>query len=270
MKRRTLLAMMIFAISAELVGTRVLDAQQGDPRVMGLIKAHKIRAAVGMNPTIALKDLVTGELRGPALDLARALADRIGVKLITVEYPSPGLVLQGIERQAWDVTFLVIDPGRADAVDFSTPYMESDFTYLVPVGSPIGNVADVDRPGIRIAVVRNDASDLSLSRSLKHAELVRADDINAAVELLRTGQVQAAAAPRPVLLVESTKLASSRVLDDGFAKISWAVVVPKGQTGLLAYVSEFVEDAKASGLVKRTIDANRLRGVKVAPISAIH
>ncbi|MGP0091192.1 MAG: transporter substrate-binding domain-containing protein [Xanthobacteraceae bacterium] len=211
---------MALGIAAELAGGQLLCAQQSsDPRVANFIKVGRVRAAFGMNPVMAVKDPATGQLRGPALDLARALATRIGVELVSVEYPSPGLVLQGIETNAWDLTFLVIDRGRTGIADFSPPYMQSDFTYLVPNGSPTNRVAGADRPQARIAVVRDDASDLLLTRLLKQAELVRADDINAAVDFLRAGQVQAVAAPRPVLFAESAKLGSVRVLDDGFARI---------------------------------------------------
>jgi len=249
----------------QLIGEQSLRAQPPpDPRVAAFVQAGRLRAGFGMNPTLAFKDPSTGHLRGPALELAQALANRIGVNLIPVEYPSPGAVLQGIETKAWDLTFLVIDPGRAGVVDFSVPYMQSDFTYLVPADSPMRGVADMDRPGIRIAVVRNDASDLRLTRLLTRAELARAGDINAAVELLRVGQANAAAAPRPVLLQQSAKLSGSRVLDDGFDTISYAAVVPKGNPGWLAYINEFIDDAKASGLVKRTIESAGLRGVEVA------
>jgi polar amino acid transport system substrate-binding protein len=143
--------------------------------------------------------------------------------------------------------------------------MQSDFTYLVPAGSSIRNVADADQPGVRIAVPRGDASDLRLSKILNRAELVRTDSIAAAMNLLRTGHGDAYAGPRPVALVESAQLPGSRVLEDGFAMISLAAFVPKGNAARLAYVSEFIEEAKASGLVQRTIERAGLRGVQVAP-----
>jgi polar amino acid transport system substrate-binding protein len=202
---------------------------------------------------------------GACIDLGRALAARIGVEFVSVEYPRPGAVIEGAKINAWDVAFLVIDPSRAEDADFSQPYMQSDFTYLVPAGSSIRNVADADQPGVRIAVPRGDASDLQLTRILKQAELVRTETLAAAVDLLRTGGAQARAAPRPILLAESAKLPGSRVLDDGFAVISYAALVPKGQAGRLAYVSEFIEEAKAGGLVKQTIETAGLRGVQVAP-----
>ena len=266
MKRLALQSMVLALVLGAGLQTPTSDAQQAsDGRVADLIKSGRLRAAFGMNPTLAFKDPTTGRLRGPALELASALATRIGVELVPVEYPSPGAVLQGVETKAWDLTFLVVDPGRSGVVDCSTPYMQSDFTYLVSGESTVRAVADVDRPGIRVAVVRKDASDLRLTRLLKQAELVRADDINGAIEILRAGRAEAAAAPGPVLSVQMAKLSGARLLEEGFAPISYALVVPKGNQGLLAYVSEFVEEAKASGLVSRTIESAGLRGVKVAP-----
>ena len=112
---------------------------------------------------------------------------------------------------------------------------------------------------------RGDGSDLYLSRTLKRAGLVRTDSHGAAVDLLRTGGADAKASPRFVLLTESSEVPGSRVLDEGFADISFAAIVPKGQAARLAYVNEFVEDAKASGLVKHIIESLGLQGVKVAP-----
>ena len=180
-------------------------------------------------------------------------------------FRSPGAVLDGAPTNAWDVAFLVIDPARAAAAEMSAPYMQSDFTYLVPAASSISNVADADQPGIRIGVPRGDAVDLVLSRILKQATLVRVDNQAAGADLLRTGQTSAYAAPRPVLLALSAQLPGSHVIEDAFATISFAAFVQKGNAAHLAYVSEFLEEAKSSGLVKQFIDQNGLRGLKVAP-----
>jgi len=184
---------------------------------------------------------------------------------VAVEYPRPGAILEGVQTNAWDVAFLVVDTERAKEVDFAPPHTQSDFTYLVPAASSIHKVADADQSGIRIAVPRGDAVDLSLTRVLKKAELVRTDTISAAVELVGTGGAHARAGPRQALLAESAKLPGSRVLADGFAVISSAACVPKGHPERLAYISEFIEEAKASGLMKSMIEHAGLRGVQVAP-----
>jgi polar amino acid transport system substrate-binding protein len=258
---------LVLGIGAEFTGVQISYAQQAsDPRVADLVQAGRIRVGLGLGtPATAIKDPATDEVRGPALDLARALATRIGVELQPVYYPRPGAVLEGVRTNAWDVTFLGADPARAAEVDFSPPYMQSDFTYIVLAGSSIRNVADVDQPGVRIAVPRGDASDHRLTRTLKRAELVRTDSIAAAVDLVRTGGASAYAAPRYLLLAEAAQRPGARVLDDHFAVIYLVAMVPKGNAGRLAYVSEFIEEAKASGLVKQTIQRAGLRGVQVAP-----
>lgn len=255
----------IFAL-ALVLGLAGTAHAQLDARIADLAKAGKLRVALGLGtPAIAVKNPATGELRGPAVDLGRALAARIGVEFVGVEYPRPGAVLEGIKTNAWDIAFLVVDPERAKLADFAPPHMQSDFSYLVLAASPIRKAADADRPGVRIAVPRGDASDLTLTRLLKSAKLVRTDTLAAGVELLRNGGVEARAAPRPVLIAEAAQLPGSRVLPDGFAAISWAALVPKGRAGRLAYVTEFIEEAKASGAVKRAIEVAGLKGVEVAP-----
>lgn len=242
------------------------EAQTSDPRVADLIRAGGLRVGIGLaNRGSAIKDRATGELRGIAADLARALAARVGIALRPVEYPRPGAVLDGAPTGAWDVAFLVIDPARSAMADVSPPYMQSDFSYLIPANSSVRSPADADQPGNRIAVPRGDAVDLTLTRLLKQATLVRVDNQAAGAALLRAGQVSAYAAPRPVLLAMSAQLPGSHVIEQAFATISFAAFVPKGHAGHLAYVSEFVEQAKVSGLVQQFIDRSGMHGFKVAP-----
>lgn len=251
---------------AQFAGAIAKAQQTSDPRVADLVRTGKLRVGIGLaNLGSAIKDPATGELRGIAADLARALAARIGVALQPVEYPRPGAVLDGASTDAWDVAFLVIDPARSAMADVSPPYMQSDFSYLLPAASSIRNLTDADQTGIRIAVPRGDAVDLALSRLLKRATLVRVDNQAAGVALLRAGQVSAYAAPRPVLLELSAQLPGSHVIGEAFATTTFAAFVPKGHAGHLAYVSEFLEEAKASGAVQQFIERTGLRGFKVAP-----
>jgi len=240
--------------------------QSQDSRVADLVQAGVLRFALGLGtPTTAIKDPETGELKGAGLEMGRALAARMGVKFTGVEYPRPGAVLDDLSANTWDASFLVFDPQRAGQVNFSNPSMQTDFTYLLRPGSTIRSAAQVDQPGIRIAVPRGDGSDLYLTRTLKYAELIRTESHAAAVQLLRTGGADAKASPRPVLAAESVTLPGARLLSDGFADISFAMVLPKAQTAHLAYVNEFIENAKASGLVQQIIEKVDLQGVRVAP-----
>jgi polar amino acid transport system substrate-binding protein len=258
---------LVLGIAVAVLEAQIANAQQvPDPRVADLVQAGKLRAGLGVvAPHWAIKDPATGELRGVAVDLARALAARLGIQFVPVEYPSPPSVLEGLKVDAWDVGFLGIDPSRAAVVDFSPPYLQIDATYLVPVGSSIRKLSDADEPGVRIAVSRKSVEDIVLSRMIKRAELLRVETVGAGFDLLRAGNADVVAIPRPTALLLSARLPGSRVLEDRFHATFGAMAVPKGQAGRLAYISEFIEEAKASGLVQQAIERAGVRGVQVAP-----
>jgi polar amino acid transport system substrate-binding protein len=234
-----------------------------DPRVADLVQTGRLR--VGLFPPQYTKDLVTGELRSVWVEIARALAARIGVELVLLEHPTPPKVVECLKAGACDVVFLPFDSRAGEVAGFSSPLIEFDFTYLVPAGSLIQSIADVDKPGIRIAVVRNHASTAVLNRVLKQAKLVYAETPDPTFDLLRTGAADVMASARSTLLEYSTKLPGSRVLKDRYGATLNRVVVPKDRAGRLAYINEFVEEAKASGLVQQAIDRAGPRGVQVAP-----
>lgn len=214
---------------------------------------------------MATKDPATGAVRGVAVELAHEIASRIGVQIQPVVYPRPGAVMAGLHSNAWDIAFLGIDPARSAEADFTPAYMEVDLTYLVAGNSDILEIPDADKLGVRIAVPRNDLVDILLRRLLKRAQLVRADTVAGAFDLLRSGQADVCAEPRPNLVKDQAHLPGSRVLPDRFGVNRVGIAVPKGETGHLAYLTEFVEVAKASGLAQRAIDHAGLRGVQVAP-----
>ena len=249
---------------ALLVGATIANAQPvPDPRVADLVKAGKVR--VGLFPPQYIKDSATGELKSVWVEIARALAARIGVQVVLLEHPTPPKVIECLKAGACDVIFLPFDARAANDGDFSSPFIQIEYTLLVPSGSLIRSVTDADRTGINIAVVRNHASTVTLSRILKQAKLVYAETPDPTFDLLRTGHADAMASARSTLLEYSTQLAGSRVLEDHYGANINRVVIPKGHVGRLTYVNEFVEDAKASGLVQKAIDRGGPRGVQVAP-----
>jgi len=239
--------------------------QASDVRVADLVQSGKLRAGIGVvAPHWAEKDQTSGELRGVAVEVARALASRVGVSLVPVEYPSPPKVLDGVKENAWDVGFLGIDPSRATVVDFSSPYLEIDATYLVTESSKIQSIADTDQPGIRIAVTGKSVEEIVLKDAIKKAELQAVETIPAGLDLLRAGKVDVLAAPRPALVQFSARLPGSRVVDDRFHVAFAGIAVPKGQSARLSYLNEFVQDAVATGLIQHAIERVGVRGVQVA------
>ncbi len=256
----------LFLAFAQFVSAIAESQQVSDPRVADLVRAGKIR--VGVHSVMYTKDAQTGEAKAASVgiilfDIARVLGARVGVEIVLVGHPTIPEMLTCLTTGACDMGFMGPDPSRT-GVEFSPPLLQLDYTFLVPAASTIQRIADVDRPGVRIAVVSDHASTLSLSRIVKHAQLVYAAAPDPTFEILRSGQADAFASVRGVLLAYSAKLPGSRVLDEHYGANLLGMVVPKGQAARLAYISEFIEQAKASGLVQQAIDRAGLPGYKVA------
>src|SRR5262245_53255611 len=237
-----------------------------DARITDLAQAGRIR--VGVHSVMYTKDSQTGELKGASvgiilLDIARALGTQIGAEIVPVGHPTIPEMLACLTTAACDMGFMWPAPSRT-GVDFSPPILQLDYTLLVPASSSIQRLADIDKPGVRIAVVSDHASTLTLSRILKHAQLVYAATPDPTFELLRSGQADAFASIRGVLLGYSAKLPGSRVLEEHYGANLLGMVVPKGQAARLDYLREFIEKAKASGLVQTAIERSGLPGYKVA------
>jgi polar amino acid transport system substrate-binding protein len=230
-----------------------------DPRIADLTQASAIRLALFL-PQYT-KDAATGAVRGLGpgvvmLEIARALAARLGAKLLIVEQPTPRAALDCIKAGGCEFAFLGIEPSRAAEIDFTPAVFQFDYSFLVPAGSALRHFADVDRAGIRVAVVRNHASTMALIRMVKHAELVGFDLPDDTFNALRDRKAEAFAAPRQILVEYSEKLPGSRVLDEGYGVNRVGIAVAKHRPGLLSYCTEFVEDAKATGLIVGRLQPN--------------
>jgi polar amino acid transport system substrate-binding protein len=206
-----------------------------------------------------------GAPKGIAADLALELSKRLGVPLEYVSFDSAGKTADAIRDAAVDVGFIASESERANVIEFSSAYLELPATYLVPAGSPLRTLADVDRPGVRIAVSGRSAYDLYLSRTLKNAQLVRTEGIPASVKAFTDQKLEALAGLKPGLLTEAQKLPGSRVLDGHFTAVQQSIGVPKKRASGAKYLREFVEDTKSSGLVAQLVEKHGVKGVIVAP-----
>jgi polar amino acid transport system substrate-binding protein len=231
-----------------------------------LAPSGTLRAGINYgNFILATRDRISGESRGVAIDLTRELGRRLGVPVELIAYDSVAVMVDAAKTGAWDIAFLGIDPARAGDIGFTAAYLQIEATYLAPAGSRLRTIADVDDHGVRIAAPARANYELYLSRSLQRARLVRAQTADAAFALLAAGEVEALAGLRQALMDLAPKLPGSRLLDGHFMAVQPAVGVPRGRAVGLAYLREFVEDAKASGVVARAIERTGARGVSVAP-----
>jgi len=234
-----------------------------------LAPSGKLRIGINYgNAVLASRDASSGELRGVAVDLARELGRRCELPVELVTFESAGKMTAAMKGGAWDAAFLAAEPGRADEIAFTAPYLLIEGTYLVPPRSPIQSIDDVDRIGVRVGVSTGSAYDLFLSRHLERAQRVKAEGPGATVDLLMNGKVDVIAGVRQALLVHAVKLPGSRVFDDRFMAIEQALGMPRGRPAGLGVLREFIETMKASGFVAQSLERAGIHGVSVAPPQA--
>ena len=235
--------------------------------VAELAPTGRLRAAINFdNPLLASRDADTGEPGGVSVELARELARRLGVAVDYVPYFAAGKVIEGVKERVWDICFLAIDPVRAEQILFTPPYVVIEGAYLVPEDSPIRDNADVDRPGVRVLVSTGSAYDLFLSRTIKHATLVRTTAAKDVVDQFVAQKLDVAAGVRPALEADARRHRGLRLLPGRFMAINQAMGTPRGRDTAVAYLREFIEQMKASGFVAQSLVRNGVIGASVATL----
>jgi polar amino acid transport system substrate-binding protein len=226
-----------------------------------------LRAAINMgNFLLVTGKSPSGDPEGVAPDMAREIAARLGVPVAYVPYARPGELADAAGSHVWDIGLIGAEPARAEKIAFTPAYVEIEATYLVPAGSPLKTVAEVDRAGVRIAVTARSAYDLWLERNIRHARLVRSEGGDATFKQFVDDKLEALAGLRPRLLEDVEKLPGARILDGQFSAVQQAVGTARTNTAGAAFLRDFVEEAKASGLVARLIERHNVVGrLTVAP-----
>lgn len=212
------------------------------------------------SPTSMLRDSASGEAKGVSVDLGKELAKHLGVPYEQVEYRRAAEVIEGLKSGGADFAISNATPARAKDVDFTQPVLSIELGYLVPPGSALSTLADVDRAGVRVGVTQGSTSQSTLPGQLKNAAVVPAPTLKAAVEMLSQGKLEAFATNKAVLFEMAESLPGSRVLDGRWGVENLAIAIPKGRDRGMSYMRKFVEDANSQGLVTRAAERAGLRG----------
>jgi len=230
-----------------------------------LTPTGKLRAGINFQNQFLTTLGPNGEQGGVAVEFARELARRLDVPLEIISYKSAGALADSVSTGAWEISVLGDEPERAKVIDFAPPLTELEATYLVPAGSPIKSISEVDRAGVRIVSPAKSAFDLYLARTIKNAQLVQIAGSKAAQDHFVKEKLDALAGLKQGLLEFAPTLPGSRILDGNFTVVRHTVGSPKGLNAAAAYLRDLVEDVKASGLVAQWIKKSGVKGLSVAP-----
>jgi polar amino acid transport system substrate-binding protein len=227
-----------------------------------------LRAAINLgNFLLVTGRAEDGDPQGVAPDMAAEIARRLAVPVTYVPFARPGMLADAADDGVWDIGLIGAEPARAEKIAFTAAYAEIAAAYLVQPGSPLFRLDDVDRPGVRIAVLARSAYDLWLDRNIRRATLVRSETADGATKLFSDGDADVLAGLRPGLLNEIERHhPGARILDGQFTAVQQAIGTQRRNAAGAAFLQAFVEEAKASGLVQRLIERHGMAGrLQAAP-----
>ncbi|HXZ22247.1 MAG TPA: transporter substrate-binding domain-containing protein [Pseudolabrys sp.] len=232
-----------------------------------LAPTGKLRGGVVTAPAasafFAIKD--KGEIKGVTVDLIRGFASALKLPLALHVYDNSGQVTDAVANGECDIAFMPQDAERAKRVDFGPAYYFIESTYLVPAGSTINSIEEVNRPGRRIVAISNTTTARSARRTAPNAAVEEVPSVDQLTEMARQGQGDAFALSHDSFVGLLPKLPGARVLPGNFQQTGIAIAVPKGRSVALQIATELVEVAKKSGLVRRALDAAGFPDATVAP-----
>jgi polar amino acid transport system substrate-binding protein len=257
-----MLKSMAAALATTLVAGCATSPAVSDAARAQLAPTGKLRAGMNLgNVLFTGKDPASGELRGVSVDLMRELASRLGVPVEFVVHATPGDVADAAEKGTWDVAILAIEQARAKTIAFSPAMTEIEATYVVHKDSPLQSVAQVDAAGVRIAAPEKAGYELYLTRTLRHATLVRTKNFSAAIDLFNQQGADALASLKPTLLESMGKLPDGRLLEGKFMTVNHGLGTPRERPAAAEYLKAFVEEMNASGFIARSIERHGVQGL---------
>jgi polar amino acid transport system substrate-binding protein len=226
-----------------------------------------LRAGINMsNFLLVTGSTPEGDPDGVSPDIAREVAGRLGVPVTFVPFKTPGELADAAVEDLWDIGNIGAEPERAKAITFSAAYVEIEATYMVPAQSPIQSIDEVDREGVRIAVSARSAYELWLSDNIKHAQLIMAQGLGGSFDTFVEQKLEALAGLRPRLTDDVKNLPGARILEGKFTAVQQAIGTKPDREAGAAFLRDFVEEVKASGLVASLIEKHGVTGLlTVAP-----
>jgi len=242
-------------------------AQDRSVLVRTIAPTGTLRAVINVgNPILANRAPGDPTPRGVSVDLTQELARRLGVPAELIVMPSAGRAVETMRGDNADIGFFALGSSSGQGIDFTAPYVEIEGTYLVRDASPITSIDEVDRRGVRIAVGLNSAYDLFLRREIRNATLARVASSPNVVEEFVRQNLEVAAGVRQQLEADALRFPGLRVLQGRFMVVQQAVGLAGGRDAAgLTYVSDFVEEMKASGFITAALARHGIQGAAVAP-----
>jgi len=224
-----------------------------------------LRASINLGNLVLAQGTETTP-SGVTVDIARELGTRLGVPVELLCFQAARESFDAVNQGNADICFLAIEPARAETIAFTAPYVVIEGVFVVAKSSSMTSSTEADQPGVRIGVNEGSAYDLFLSRTLAHAQLVRASD---GVLAFTEQQLEATAGIRQPMEAFVASHPGLRLVEPRFMEIQQAVGTPRTrQAATISFLHTFVEELKADGFIADALHRSGQYDANVAPPAA--
>lgn len=255
--------------AAEFSGGQVMAADEAARRELAANGTMRIGVALAPKASAFFAEKgADGAPQGITVELGKALAGRLGVTPEIVAAPNSGELTEGVAKAAIDVAFMPVDEERKAKVAFGPAYFALESTCMVAAGSGAQRNLDLNRAGVRIVGISDTTTIRKARETMPLATITDVASVGEAVAALKEGRADAVALSRDSLQGLVKDVPGARILGDAFQQTGIAIAVPKNRPAALAYVSTFIEEAKASGLLRQIFDRAGRQEDQIAPAGA--
>jgi polar amino acid transport system substrate-binding protein len=244
-----------------------MPASAEDAVVKELAPTGKLRVGIAYAPAptpVFAAMGAQGEVHGVQRDIATSLAKKLGVPMDIVVKATTGELTEACATGLIDIGFMPVDEERRKRLDFSPAYFVIESTFLV-TRDDVKALADVDRPDVTVVGIEGSTTMRAATRTLKQAKVVSAKSVDEAMAMMKGGTAQAFALTHDVLPKLQTQLPGSRILDGAFQVTGVGISLRKDRPAALAFLTDFVTEAKRDGTIRRAFDEAGLKEQSIAP-----
>ena len=258
----------VAALAVALVAPSAAGAQALQSRLFEVTKSKKLRVCqFPLYYSISFRNPKTGEIEGIDADLSKELAKELGAELEIVE-SSFGTFIADLQANKCEIGMFGVGASlkRAQAVEFSKPYLITNIYAVTRKDGPIKSWADIDKKGVKAAVTLGSYIEPFMKSYLKNAELISVAPPNTREGELVAQHVDVIITdyPTAVKVTDEFDWARTIVPEEKLAVTPYAYVVPQGDQIWLNYVNLFIDTIKLDGRLMKYAKKNKLDPI-VAP-----
>lgn len=247
--KKWLAALLLVVITAALAACGGSDDKEEAKSVVQKAKDEKV-LVVGTNAGYYPFEMFdkNGEMIGYDMDVAKAIADKMGAKLEVKQLGFETLI-PSLNAGKVDLVLagMTITDERKNTVDFADSYYTTGQAVMVGKGSTAKSIKDIDKKGNKIAVQIGTTGAIVAAKEIKNATVQEFDDFPTAAMAAQQGKAAAVVYDEPAIQIYALQNKGKvEKLDGLLASDDLGIAVKKGDTETVEFINDYLKEFKGS------------------------